>query len=197
MRKGFTLIELLVVIAIIAVLAAMLFPVFGRAREKASQTSCLSNMKQIVLAALMYCHDYEQVYVPPETGGELYLWPDLLKPYMGNKQILQCPSYSQGDLGYGINWVHYAFAYPPPGKMIGYAWDESKVICFVELDGNTTTPTYYLSDGGGGGHGLVHRGPGSLRHNGGSNYAFLDGHSKYFKPETIPCTSEECYWTLL
>jgi len=60
MRKGFTLIELLVVIAIIAILAAILFPVFARAREKARQTSCLSNMKQIGLAFMMYTQDYDE-----------------------------------------------------------------------------------------------------------------------------------------
>ncbi len=61
-RKGFTLIELLVVIAIIAILAAILFPVFARAREKARQTSCLSNMKQIALAITMYASDYDETY---------------------------------------------------------------------------------------------------------------------------------------
>ena len=62
MRRGFTLIELLVVIAIIAILAAILFPVFARAREKARQTSCLSNIKQITLGALMYLSDYDEVF---------------------------------------------------------------------------------------------------------------------------------------
>ena len=60
MRKGFTLIELLVVIAIIAILAAILFPVFAKAREKARQTSCLSNVKQIALGMLMYAQDYDE-----------------------------------------------------------------------------------------------------------------------------------------
>ena len=63
-RKGFTLIELLVVIAIIAILAAILFPVFAKAREKARQTSCLSNLKQITLGNQMYAQDYDEGQVP-------------------------------------------------------------------------------------------------------------------------------------
>ena len=67
-RRGFTLIELLVVIAIIAILAAILFPVFARAREKARQASCQSNLKQIALAELMYCQDYDERSNPPAIG---------------------------------------------------------------------------------------------------------------------------------
>jgi len=93
-KKGFTLIELLVVIAIIAILAAILFPVFARAREKARQTSCLSNMKQIGLAADMYCQDYDEtfpmsIYTP---GTVVVTFYHVLMPYMKNTQMLQCPS---------------------------------------------------------------------------------------------------------
>ena len=63
-RKGFTLIELLVVIAIIAILAAILFPVFAKAREKARQTTCLSNQKQLNLAVLSYAQDYDEILTP-------------------------------------------------------------------------------------------------------------------------------------
>jgi len=68
MRRGFTLIELLVVIAIIAILAAILFPVFARAREKARQSSCLSNVKQLDLAVQMYIQDYDEM-LPYGQGG--------------------------------------------------------------------------------------------------------------------------------
>jgi prepilin-type N-terminal cleavage/methylation domain-containing protein/prepilin-type processing-associated H-X9-DG protein len=97
MRKGFTLIELLVVIAIIAILAAILFPVFARAREKAKQTSCLSNGKQMGLAVMMYAEDYDQ-RMPASllTDGHLNcrFWYQLIYPYTKNDQIFLCPSQS-------------------------------------------------------------------------------------------------------
>ncbi len=104
---GFTLIELLVVIAIIAILAAILFPVFAQAREKARQTTCLSNMKQWSLGTRMYLIDYDDTVVPcylytvhPSDGtlktGKPYLqwWPDLLNPYVKNDKVWQCPDWS-------------------------------------------------------------------------------------------------------
>jgi len=127
-RSGFTLIELLVVIAIIAILAAILFPVFARAREKARQTSCLSNVKELGLGVLMYAQDYDE-RVPRETGWDPdgpynYHLPDLVNPYIKNVQIWVCPSggYSLtqsalppggapdfwctflGEIGYGYNF---------------------------------------------------------------------------------------------
>jgi prepilin-type N-terminal cleavage/methylation domain-containing protein len=103
-HSGFTLIELLVVIAIIAILAAILFPVFARAREAARRTSCLSNMKQIGLSLGMYIQDYDQVFPP----GGLKVWEASkktdrnllaiqLQPYTKNEQIFHCPSDSGWD----------------------------------------------------------------------------------------------------
>ncbi len=130
-RKGFTLIELLVVIAIIAILAAILFPVFARAREKARQASCQSNLKQIALAELMYCQDYDERThhcVAYGTGwkyiggggcagcfhryeanaGNVMDLPgrayNPLTPYHKNTQIWYCPSQPQGAWrSYGWN----------------------------------------------------------------------------------------------
>lgn len=98
-RRGFTLIELLVVIAIIAILAAILFPVFAQARERARSASCLSNMKQFGLAVQMYKQDYDERYSGPYIyqgpWGDcnyIYWFPDLHMPYVKNKQLKICPS---------------------------------------------------------------------------------------------------------
>jgi prepilin-type N-terminal cleavage/methylation domain-containing protein/prepilin-type processing-associated H-X9-DG protein len=97
-RKGFTLIELLVVIAIIAILAAILFPVFAQARAKAKQTSCLSNMKQIGLGLMMYAEDYDQTlpssyyYLNGATSDNGYMhWSGMIMPYVKNEKIFVCP----------------------------------------------------------------------------------------------------------
>jgi len=105
-KKGFTLIELLVVIAIIAILAAILFPVFARAREKARQTSCLSNLKQLGVAQLMYAADYDEIFTlgcpgmpwnypgcpKPPPFPDWVCWCHTLQPYIKNAQIFHCPS---------------------------------------------------------------------------------------------------------
>ncbi|BCM90928.1 hypothetical protein IAD21_02791 [Abditibacteriota bacterium] len=92
-RLGFTLIELLVVIAIIAILAAILFPVFARARENARKASCMSNLKQIGLGILQYTQDYDETFPNVvSNGGSYYGWVQLINPYMKSYQIFQCPS---------------------------------------------------------------------------------------------------------
>lgn len=117
-KSGFTLIELLVVIAIIAILAAILFPVFARAREKARQASCQSNLKQLTLGALMYSQDYDQRFCPPTICGvgiirclqygesgqsDIDRNPGYkpYQPYIKNVQIWRCPT--------GDSWLSYGY----------------------------------------------------------------------------------------
>lgn len=121
---AFTLIELLVVIAIIAILAAILFPVFAQAREKARQTSCLSNMKQIILAEMMYTGDYDEMLPRIRYGAATsdQFWvlaiDDVLRPYIKSDGVWKCPSDSipRSDCdadGYGMA-ISYAFTYYRP-----------------------------------------------------------------------------------
>ena len=116
-RKGFTLIELLVVIAIIAILAAILFPVFAKAREKARQTTCLNNMKQLCNAAMMYVQDYDESFMNSTPGTEP-IWPHQLYPYIKSWGVFKCPSVSLwsspqdwGVSNFPMGLPNYCFTY--------------------------------------------------------------------------------------
>lgn len=133
--SGFTLIELLVVIAIIAILAAILFPVFAQAREKARAASCQSNLKQITLGAMMYAQDYDGTF-PLFTYDYLTYWcgarnmssepldktRGLIYPYIKNGDIQKCPSYVGGNhlggTGYGYNERIYTDGTYQPGTWV-------------------------------------------------------------------------------
>jgi prepilin-type N-terminal cleavage/methylation domain-containing protein len=111
-RRAFTLIELLVVIAIIAILAAILFPVFARAREAARKTTCISNLKQMGTATNMYIQDYDEVYPVANQeadrmpGGQAHSWNgsggrfphlvDVIQPYVKNEAMFKCPTDTNG-----------------------------------------------------------------------------------------------------
>ena len=109
-KSAFTLIELLVVIAIIAILAAILFPVFARARENARRSSCTSNLKQVGLAILQYTQDYDEKYPLHNGGNATTGFYVIMQPYIKSAQIVQCPSEPTppSDL-YGANYSDYAY----------------------------------------------------------------------------------------
>ena len=130
-RRGFTLIELLVVIAIIAILAAILFPVFARARENARRTSCLSNVKQIGLGIMQYVQDYDGVMPATNANGnndESYVVAARLQPYVKSFQIFKCPSSStpQGTIqamqhDSGGNYMSDPATIGLPASTVGFA----------------------------------------------------------------------------
>ena len=208
MRRGFTLIELLVVIAIIAILAAILFPVFARAREKARQTSCLSNLKQSGLAILMYAQDYDErynlAYTAPTTGT--MHWPKLLEPYHNNVEIYECPSdpdpWSTG--GYLLSYIaNYSLFQPgtvPAGSTVApvkmaIITRPAEIIAIAEnADGSAPdAQTAYGTYGHGASSGYNDWARVSLeRHNGMSNYAFADGHAKAMSPNEA--MNEAVHW---
>jgi len=194
-RRGFTLIELLVVIAIIAILAAILFPVFARAREKARQTACLSNLKQIGLGAMMYSQDYDEKIMPgyicSRAHGSFGWWhaPDgRIQPYIKNLQIIVCPSDPNANFGYGINYNLYRGGdsagdgcYSAGGRAMAEINKPAEVGFFADSRTNCAYPGNGYWDG-------VFKGPGynmcgevKCRHNDGANVAFCDGHAKWLQ----------------
>ncbi len=203
---AFTLIELLVVIAIIAILAAILFPVFAKAREKARQSSCQSNLKQLGVACTQYTQDYDETvpwYVDANYNFTTMAWYEITQPYVKNRQVLYCPSKPKGThaTDYGANYPRVSTV---GGRttlaQIQYPADT----CFVSetegqnaagYDGNalylcyspftyaigSVSWAYY--------NGLVW--PGG-RHNGGNNVAYVDGHAKWRSWQD--CMADRRFW---
>ena len=194
-NQGFTLIELLVVIAIIAILAAILFPVFARARENARKATCLSNMKQLGLGLSMYVQDFDGAYPYDSYGpGCTYttpsgqqitngymLWMFMIYPYVKNAKMFNCPSTTEtftGDMRYGYNAGFLN------GKSEAVLVAPADTIAFSETitPGNPyriyysrTTQTFDTTNGG-----TLHP-----RHMEGLNCAYADGHAKWVQQTTI------------
>lgn len=201
-RRGFTLIELLVVIAIIAILAAILFPVFARAREKARQSACLSNIKQLALGALMYAQDYDDRMMPryyridPAVAGGPNWDNHLIQPYVNNLQLAICPSTGQRSYGYNQDYLNFT--------MMAVIKSPSETVMFCDVkrawhpnggttwDRNVRRPSTFgnppvvpandedeMPVAGDGDYGQRPRG----LHNGGANVAFVDGHAKWMRTD--------------
>jgi prepilin-type N-terminal cleavage/methylation domain-containing protein/prepilin-type processing-associated H-X9-DG protein len=190
-RRGFTLIELLVVIAIIAILAAILFPVFARAREKARQASCQSNVKQIALAGLMYLQDYDELNLvhrcdcSPPTNAVCY--HEAIQPYVKNTQLYTCPSSPtacgranqypalQYGCNLGVNRQPIA-KLAKPAETIWWGDSQSSIGYFGSCqnpanEGSGDCPWQRVVNG--------------IRHNEGANYGFFDGHVKWLKLNAV------------
>jgi len=207
-KAGFTLIELLVVIAIIAILASILFPVFARAREKARQTACLSNVKQLATSVLMYAQDYDETLTCRIGSGA---WWELVQPYVKNGQILRCPSKRDAAPAYGMN---YRMTQASPTIFVD-AWSlwyaEASLAAFVNPSGTImlgdngyvtnpgASPSSWTENGNGNPEGYMRFPQAPFydtyvsyatdpwrpvpRHNAGANFAFVDGHAKWLKVE--------------
>jgi prepilin-type N-terminal cleavage/methylation domain-containing protein/prepilin-type processing-associated H-X9-DG protein len=207
-RKGFTLIELLVVIAIIAILAAILFPVFARAREKARQTSCLSNVKQLTLATMMYSQDYDErlpgTYLTNSTAWMTRVYPYIMSgTTSGTAGVFTCPSWpgpftmdlpepfvtpSTPQVGYGMN-IYLNISYDLGGMALATLQKPADTILLAD----SGPGRLWGSRGWSSGMGYVINATrldyflaneGSLgyciytRHNGLANVGFADGHAK-------------------
>lgn len=209
-QSGFTLIELLVVIAIIAILAAILFPVFAQAREKARQASCLSNTKQVGTATLMYVQDYDEqmplsAYL--DSGQRVgYHVVDLIFPYAKNANVFQCPSAPNAldfnvllslvqtllnasgyRLADNVKFISYA---PNLGvfSLANFNIPQTSYVTMASAPFPADTPIFYdgyLSTS------LVL--PLEGRHNDVSNVVYLDGHSKSYKPNKAPRLNPNWY----
>ena len=204
MKRGFTLIELLVVIAIIAILAAILFPVFAKAREKARQSSCLSNVKQLGIAILSYVQDNDEMMPSSWHGPSAYpgamQWPQMCAPYIKNWQVFLCPSDSGRNivsnngaagstLSYALSVAYYGgsgiagvSASGPNGKALASLQDPSGTVMISDATGSFEMGWQYVSNQPAD---LTAWYGAAARHNDGTNIGFVDGHAKWFKPSGL------------
>ena len=212
LRRGFTLIELLVVIAIIAILAAILFPVFAKAREKARQTACLAHLKQIGTAVIMYAQDYDEMYPMnyqdassgPGTAAQIPLtWPNRLMPYIKNSQIYRCPSDGRTpNVDFpGCRPILQSYCWNRRLGMDLAAWGYWDLVSMAQVAAPAQCAMLWddsadwLAAGWGASFNTLDSPDwaGSFdpevlkgRHNGGDNFMFADGHAKWINTRGLP-----------
>jgi len=184
-RRAFTLIELLVVIAVIAVLAALLLPALAKAKEKARQTFCASNLHQIVLAALMYADDHDG-HFPAQAGDGLPVravggdgrnYYDLLMPHLGHPAVWLCPSTRDGP-GRLMSYHMNGLILTTNGLQASSIAEPSNTLLIGESGQGTRWDAAYLRPDQAGGY-LYDR-P-QVHHSGGGNATFVDGHVKWYR----------------
>ena len=181
-KSGFTLIELLVVIAIIAILAAILFPVFARARENARRSSCQSNEKQIGIAVMQYLQDYDEKYpVQNESTTPPYLWFAPVQPYIKSTQVFRCPSCS--DAAHNSNSTTTPSDYVTNGffargvSQASFQNVAEQIMTAERADGASDIDYHPWDTAEFQSHIAINR------HLEGSNFLFADGHVKWYKWE--------------
>jgi len=188
-RHGFTLIELLVVIAIIAILAAILFPVFARAREKARASSCLNNCKQLGLGLMMYAQDYDEYFTINEPHGAndvaVKWWCSRIYPYVKNKQVFVCPSHPASYISYSINYRISNWSSATHQSKIQFP---ASTIVLADVE---PTQKYTIGVSAGTNPDWIMHAPYDQtqytwcppfpRHNEGANFVLADGHAKWMK----------------
>ena len=219
-KSAFTLIELLVVIAIIAILAAILFPVFAQARESARMSGCLSNLKQIGTATMMYLQDYDEKFPNTKAWGRMWTgeWvadpnipdsmrylPELTEPYIKNRDIWFCPTVGRGGRNFGFWGDPPNGMDPAAANGTTYLWQHQTAWCSNANQGAGDAVTVsglsqaavsqparapILHDS------PYHGGDSGIAsgtfHRGGINVAYADGHAKYSQ-KIYP--QEDWWWT--